>query len=212
LWPALDPKRLDETFPGWLRAMLTLTRNYHGQSAQAAGAYYRQARAAAIQSPTPRSLIRLAPKPSDEWMSKAFGFSGPGMLTRDQIRPNTALTTTLGTASRIALDGARTTILDTTAHDPVALGYYRVTDGHPCAFCALLASRVALKGRGSLYRSEQSASFQAHNHCGCTAAPVFNRDQPLPEVNQQAAQVYAQRGKGNAVTAFRAAWDAHQAS
>lgn len=209
LWPALNPKRLDETFPGWLSAMIALTTSYHGQSAQAAAAYYRAARAAAIQSPTPRSLIRLAPAPGDEWMGKAFGFSGPGMLSRDTVRPNTALTTTLGTASRIALDGGRTTILDTTEHDPVAVGWYRVTDGHPCSFCALLASRPVIGGRGSAYRTEKTASFQAHNHCGCTAAPMFDHDQPLPAINQQAAQVYRQRGKGNAVTAFRAAWDQH---
>lgn len=209
LWPALDPARLDKTFPGWLRAMITLTRSYHGQSAQAAALYYRHARATATRSPTPQSLIRLAPAPSDEWMGRAFGFSGPGMLSRDKVRPHTALTTTLGTAARIAQDGGRTTIVDTATADPVAVGWYRVTDGAPCSFCALLASRPVIGGRGSVYHSQTTAGFQAHNHCGCTAAPMFSRDDPLPSVNEAAARIYRQRGSGDALAAFRKAWDAH---
>jgi hypothetical protein len=207
LWPILDRKRLDETWPGWLRAMSLLVRNYHGQSAQAAASAYRAAREQATHSPAPRSLIRLAPEPSQDWLDKAFGYSGPGQLHRDVARPNTALTTTLGTASRVALDGGRTTIIGTTLEDPVALGWYRVTDGNPCAFCALLASRVALKGRGSLYHSEETAGFKAHDHCACVAAPLFSHDQELPDISQEAADVYANRGDGPALKAFRKAWE-----
>lgn len=209
LWPLLDAKRLDETFPGWLQAMSLLVEKYHGQSAAAAARFYQQARAAAIQSPTPGRLIRLAPVPPPEWLGRAFGFSGPGMLHRDTAQPNTALSTTLGTAARIALDGGRGTVLNTVKHDPVAVGWYRVTDGAPCSFCALLASRPVIGGRGAYYRTEQTANFKAHNACGCTAAPMFTHDQELPAVNQEAARVYAERGKGPALQAFRKAWDAH---
>lgn len=205
LWPALDPKRLDETFPGWLRAMMLLLRNYHGQSAAAAGVFYRKARADAILSPTPRALIRLAPPPAEEWMSRALGFAGPGMFELDTAQPNTALATTLGTSARIGLDGGRRTIIDTTAADPVAVGWYRVTKPAPCYFCALLASR------GVIY-TETTAAFQAHNGCGCTAAPAFTPDQPLPDVSKRAAQVYLDRGGGPAIAAFRKAWAQHQAN
>lgn len=204
LWPLLDAKRLDMTFPGWLRAMTLLVRSYHGQSSQAGSRFYRTARSNAILSPTPSGLIKLAPVPPDQWLARAFGFSGPGMLTKDTAKPGTALSTTLGTASRIALDGSRSTIIATVHHDPVAVGWYRLTDGHPCAFCALLASR------GIAYKSERSAGFQAHNDCGCTAAPAFTRDQELPDISRQAADVYRNRGKGPALAAFRQAWDAHQ--
>jgi hypothetical protein len=44
LWPMLDAKRLDETWPGWIRAMTLLVTNYHGQSAAAASRFYRAAR------------------------------------------------------------------------------------------------------------------------------------------------------------------------
>lgn len=219
LWPMLDGKRLNETFPGWMRAMSLLVRNYHGQSAQVASAAYREARAQATQSPAPRSLIKLAPTPDEEWLARAFGYSGPGMLERDTARPNTALSTTLGTASRIALDGGRTTTIETVKADPVALGFYRVTDGAPCAFCALLASRGVVP-KSTLYLSEHSfdasnARFtglgvaKVHNDCGCSMAPVFSRDQELPDVNRKAAEVYANRGDGDALKAFRKAWAVH---
>lgn len=205
LWPVLDVKRLDETFPGWLRAMSMLVTNYHGQSAVAASRFYRAVRSQAIQSPTPSSLIRLAPPPDEDWLARAFGFSGPGMLTQDTARPGTALSTTLGTAARIGLDGGRTTIIDTVHADPVAVGWYRLTDGSPCAFCALLASR------GIAYKSEASADFKSHNDCGCSAAPAFTHGQELPAISRDAQRVYRERGKGDAMTAFRKAWAEHQA-
>lgn len=205
LWPLLDPKRLNETFPGWVGAMIALIRSYHGQSAAAAAAFYRAARATATRSPAPGSLIVLAAPPSDAWLRKALGFSGPGMLSRDTARPGTALSTTLGTASRIALDGGQSTILATVHADPVAVGWYRVTDGQPCAFCALLA------GRGVVYKKD-TVGFKTHNDCGCSGAPAFSRDQPLPDLNRTAAQVYTERGSGNALVAFRKAWAEHQSA
>jgi hypothetical protein len=200
LWPMLDRKRLDETWPGWIRAMSLLVRNYHGQSAQAAASSYRAAREQATHSPAPRSLIRLAPLPSQEWLDKAFGYSGPGQFQRDTARPNSALSTTLGTAARIALDGARTTTLLTMQDDPIAVGWYRVTDDDPCAFCALLASR------GLVYKAE-TVGFEAHNDCACYGMAAFSRDIELPKVAQEAAKVYRNRGKGPALKAFRKAWE-----
>lgn len=219
LWPLLDPKRLDETFPGWMRAMTILTRDYRSQSSAAASAAYRAARQQATQSPAPRSLVRLAPDADEEWLSRAYGFSGPGMLRRDTARPNTALSTTMGTASRIVLDAGQTTTLDTLLEDPVALGWYRVTDSAPCAFCAMLAGRgVEYKPYGEHSFDASNARFEGegiakvHNDCGCTMAPAFSRDQELPETSRRAAEVYRNRGDGDALVAFRKAWNAHLAS
>lgn len=219
VWPVLDPKRIDTTWPGWLLAMKLLIRSYHGQSAVAAGESYRKARELATQSPAPRSLVKLAPAPADEWMTKALGYSGPGMLNKDTARPGTALTTTLGTASRIMLDGSRTTIVDTVAADPVAVGWYRLTDGDPCWFCALLATR------GHVYKetsfdlsdprftgSQAVDAAKVHNSCGCTLVPSFSRTEQLPAVSAEAAKIYADstgdvRGADKRA-AFRDAWNA----
>lgn len=209
LWPLLDPKRLSETWPGWLRAMILLTKSYHVQSSAAAGRSYLLMRAQATQSPAPSRLVKIAEPPTDEWMARAYGFAGPGQLTRDVARPNTALSTTLGTTARIVQDGGRTTTIGTIHADPVAVGWYRLTDGRPCAFCALLASR------GITYKSEKAAGFQSHNDCGCSAAPAFTRDQPLPDLSEVADRIYTEKaagaGTGKQLAAFRKAWAEHQA-
>lgn len=218
LWPVLDAKRLDSTFPGWLQAMILLLRSYHGQSSTAAAAFYRTARTDAVGTPTPFDFVELADAPSEEWISQALGYAAPGMLTRDTARPGTALSTTLGTSSRIVLDGGRKTVEQTMRTDPFAVGYYRITDGDPCAFCALMASR------GVVYKSELTAGrtankrfvgdgeFKYHNDCGCTAAPAFSKNQQLPELSDMAARIYDEHaaGQSDPLAAFRKAWADHQ--
>lgn len=224
LWPILDRNRISETWPAWIRAMLLLTRTYHAQSATAAGRFYRQARQLATHSPAPSSLIHVAPPPSDEWMTRAFGFSGPGTLSQDTARPNTALTTTLGTTSRIVLDGARSTVFNTVEDDPVAVGWYLKTDPKPCYWCAFLASRGVVYKRNSLNRSnakfEGDGTAKLHNHCHCVLAPAFSPSHEIPAVSQKAQDVYYDATRGMKVPRnqqtvlplFRKAWDQHLAS
>lgn len=210
LWPLLDPKRLDETWPGWLQAMIALTNRYHGMSSTAAGIFYQEARQHALDVPAPDALIKLAPLPDESWLSRAYGFSGPGLISDTKAAPTAPLSTTLGTAARIAAEGGRTTVIDTAEADPRAVGFYRVTDGDPCAFCAMLAAR------GPIYRSAASAGEgnQWHNDCGCTVAPAFSHQHPLDDVAQAAADIYAKSTRGvdgaGKVAAFRKAWNARQ--
>jgi hypothetical protein len=206
LWPALDGARLAETWPGWIRGMSLLVRSYHSQSSTAAAVAYRATRQHATSAPMPSGLLKLAPEPAPEWLDKAFRFSGPGMLSRDSVKPGTALSTTLGTASRIVLTGARDTTIEAVKADPEAVGWYRLTDSRPCAFCALLASR------GAVYKSEQTAGFEAHNDCGCTPAPAFSRGVVLPEISRTALEVYKRRGDGDPMAAFRKEWAKHLAA
>lgn len=206
LWPLLSRQDVGSSVNGWLAAMIALITRYYDQSSAVAGIHYRQAREAATLSPAPPSLIKPAAPPSIEWIRQALGYAGPGMLTRDTARPGTALSTVLGTSSRIAMTGGRATILNTVQADPVAVGWFRLTDSSPCAFCALLASR------GIAYKSERTAEFKSHNDCGCTAAPAFSRDQELPELNATALEVYRNRGNGPALPAFRKAWAEHQSA
>jgi len=59
----------------------------------------------------------------------------------------------------------------------------RVTDGDPCHFCLTLASR------GPEYKSRATASFQAHDHCGCVVVPVY-RGTPIPASTRRAEEIY----------------------
>ncbi|MCW2898479.1 MAG: hypothetical protein JWO67_744 [Streptosporangiaceae bacterium] len=215
LWPLLNKARLAETFPGWLTAMTSLITNYHGQSSAAAATFYRAARATALQSPTPGSLIKPAPSPDPQWVTRALGFSGPGMLSRDTAQPGTALSTTLGTASRIALDGGRTTIGQTVQADPAAVGWFFLTDGDPCHWCAMIASRGVVFKEHSMDRSNArfigEGTAKVHNKCGCTLSPAFSRSQQLPPLNDAADDVWQQSTAGlsgdAARAAFRKAWN-----
>lgn len=64
---------------------------------------------------------------------------------------------------RLIADSSRSTVLDACRRGGVR--WRRVTDGRPCAFCAMLAAR------GPVYVSEDTSSFDAHGGCGCTAEP-----------------------------------------
>ncbi len=68
LWPLLDSTRLDETGPGWVRAVLPLVRRYRAESARVASVYFDEFRL--VEAPTavarPRVLVpgRVAPEVS----------------------------------------------------------------------------------------------------------------------------------------------------
>lgn len=70
----------------------------------------------------------------------------------------------------------------------------RVSDGNPCAFCAMLVSR------GAAY-SESSASFKAHPHCGCSAEIVYGpfewteKEQEWRDAYDRASQAAADSGE-----------------
>jgi hypothetical protein len=175
-----------ETWPGWLRAMSLLITNYRGQSSFAAGRSYQAMRERRRCSRPPRAADQAGARPPQEWLDRALGFSGPGMLNKDTAQPGTALSTTLGTAARIALDGGRTTTLDTVKADPAAVGWWRMTDGDPCHFCAMLASRGIVFKEHSFARSD--ARFIGRGTRRCTtraAAPWQAGVQPSQQLPHQ---------------------------
>jgi hypothetical protein len=75
----------------------------------------------------------------------------------------------LRSAKRRILEAPRRRIIALSERDDDARGWTRVSDGNPCSFCAMLI------GRGPVY-SEGTADFEAHDGCGCSAAPVFRND------------------------------------
>lgn len=77
-----------------------------------------------------------------------------------------AATLIAGGLQRRIANAARDTITFSSVQDPAAAGWKRVGDGHTCDFCTLLL------GRGYVY-TKATATFQAHDHDGCTAAPEW---------------------------------------
>jgi hypothetical protein len=162
----------EESFNQMASATLVLVRAYHGLSATVAGSYFESFRVA--EQVDGEAATRLA-GPIDE--SKVLA----GLIStgRDSVAAaleagrspeearRAALTRTSGSVTRQVLTGGRKTILRSVAEDRQALGWGRVTDGNPCPFCALLASR------GPVYK-EQTVDFEAHDHCTCGAMPFYS--------------------------------------
>ena len=94
-----------------------------------------------------------------------------------------ALVKAAGTATRLALDGGRETLLQAVGADDRALGWLRLTSADPCHFCLTLASR------GPEYKTRETAGFQAHDHCSCVPMPVFEGT-PMPASTRRAEEIY----------------------
>ena len=173
LWNLLDTRDLQGSFARWLQAVAPLILESRGMSATVAANYYRDTRSAAgIDGTAP---VQLASRLPVEQLHTAMLVTtvvairtafGAGQSIDQALQ--TGFVTSSGAATRLALQGGRQTIVDTVKADPHAVGWDRVTSDDPCAFCAMLASR------GAVYRSEETASFESHDHCSCSAEPVFS--------------------------------------
>lgn len=148
----------------------------------------------------------------DKAVEKSLQVTGPGELKRRAARGESevqakhgGLKVVSGSASRHVLTGARETTLTLVKADSRALGWARVTDGDPCYFCALLASR------GPVYKSRASAGFQPHDACACVPEPVYSRNAAWPGDARQYQRLYYQATRGysgkDAIRAFRRAYD-----
>lgn len=113
-----------------------------------------------------------------------------------------ALVRSSGAAVRQALNGGRGVTDRVMDLDRKVKGFARVTDANPCAFCALLASRGAVFGKGSFIRSDAAREAdrgegstwalnpeaardvpdgwtnvaKVHNNCRCQLRPVYSNE------------------------------------
>lgn len=134
----------------------------------------------------------------------------------EQARDVMTVTLT-GTAQRLAQEAGREVVRGTAEADPEALGWARISDGDPCAFCAMLISR------GAVYKNEQTAGRAAadtfdggspwrwHDHCGCQAIPIFDPDDPhlvrAEELYEQWLRETAGESGAGARNAWRKYWE-----
>lgn len=122
-----------------------------------------------------------------------------------------------GAATNLALEGGREVIHGTVQEDDEAIGWARVGDGDPCAFCAMLISR------GAVYRSAETAGraknkhfvgdgmFKFHNHDYCTGVPVFDPNDPVLDHAEKLYDQWLEKTAGHsgkaAINAWRDYWD-----
>jgi hypothetical protein len=170
LWPIWQGDA--ETFNEMTSAAVVLAKAYYGLSSTLAGTYFESFRQA--EQVAGEAATRLA-GPLDEGKVRAGLVVTGRDAVADALRAGrsgedaraTALTRTSGSITRQVLTGGRETLLRSVAEDSEARGWARVTDGNPCSFCALLASR------GPVYK-QSTVDFHAHDHCDCSGEPVYD--------------------------------------
>lgn len=132
--------------------------------------------------------------------AKSLAIQGNGMIKRAMPGPEQelmydGLKNSSGAAVRHAMNGGRNATDNIVNLDRKILGFARVTDSNPCYFCALLASRGTVFGKGSFVASD--AKFVAnpngakdlpdgyvdiakvHDHCRCQLRPVYAKSQEM---------------------------------
>jgi len=210
LWGTLNLADILASWPAVKVGLAALIRARFAMSVAAAEAYYRQARLAA--GITASFSFPPVPPPDEELIGITLDSTGPygllGRLKAAQPLPlanqNTGVILS-GAAQRLITNGARQAVLRAVGADDKAVAWMRVTAANPCAFCAMLASR------GASYRTQQSAGFKAHNHCRCTAMPVFSaRDAEAlahNDLRRQWDQVTRGLSGKDALRAWRRYWE-----
>ena len=207
--------------PAWQAvrtAVAALVADRRRQSADLAAAFYRAERlAAGVWSPVHAG--RAAPLPAEQVLKtiNATGIAAFGRSLRAGATPQQALdrsaVTLSGSASRLALDGGRTVVDESVRSDDAAIGWVRVTDSDPCPWCLMLAGRGAAFHSAESAGGEKNAQFigdgeaKWHDHCGCTALPVWDPDDPhlarADELYDQWVQVTGSTSGKGAINAWR---------
>lgn len=169
IWPALQWDDLDRTFPLWANVASTLIVRNRATSSALAASYYRALRfqqgiTDPVEIVTPEALpteqVRTVLRVTSIVSLKAAATRG---LAREAAMAN-AFVSSSGSISRLVLDAGRETIRATSIADRRAEGWQRVASGRACDFCSMLDGKV---------HREPTADFPAHDHCGCTAQPLF---------------------------------------
>lgn len=207
VWQFFDPEDIAGTWPAVEAALLAIIGTHSAESAAMAAEYYRAFRYVEGISGSP--AVRVAPLPPAKEIATSLRYVGVVNAYKliEARRPDVGRTTFVnvaGDTSRHTLNRGRDTLLESVDADDQALGWARVTDGHACAWCRMLASR------GPVYRSkEKTGARKWHLKCGCTAEPVYRHDQPWPGRAEEFKQQWDETTKGlsgaDARKAFRQA-------
>lgn len=205
LWGTVDPTDLKGTIGPFTTAGAIAVRAGRRASAAAASRYYSLFRQ--VEGVRGQVLITLAPPPPDGVVAGAIRGAGLAGIQRARARGATVeqahrngYVKLAGSAAGLVLGGGRDTLSAAIRSDDEAHGWQRVTDGSPCAFCAMIA------GRGIVSKEEAGAGFEAHGHCGCTAEPAFEGSS-VSRANEGYGQAWQDATNGlsggEALNAFR---------
>lgn len=175
--------------------------------------------------------VELAPELaawSTEQAATALRVTGPVAWKRslagsgsEMVASRTMADTLAGSAQRLALAGSRETVAGTIARSVgTVVGWRRVPDADPCAWCAMLASRGAVftsreaaggvVGRRGVTRGTRGLGMSFHDNDQCTVEPLYeHEDEPayVDDLYQQWLEVTEGLSGDAAIRAWREHWD-----
>lgn len=201
LWKQLDPHDLDARRDLWQSATLQVASSGQRISSAASARYLR--RLSSIEQGTSLGAP-ITPMRTDETkLARTLSYAIARVKAGQAVREPLALSMRHGLSAATAgvsdhvLAGARETALSViTGTNPTMSStqrpsrWSRECSGNACAFCQMIASR------GAVY-SSQSADFEAHANCACSAEPVYGDFDPSP------AQQSARENYDAAVSAWK---------
>lgn len=111
----------------------------------------------------------------------------------DDIFDEERINAITGAATRHIMNGGREAIDSAYEADVKTTGYYRIEDGDPCYFCAMLMSRgVVFKGDSfeeSDIRFFGPGDAKVHDHCGGSLVAAYDKD-PYPGPTKDANDLW----------------------
>lgn len=187
----LDLNDLKGSQPIWKRTMIQLIETWWNISASVAADYMPRFREAetgetgGLEVGMPRFDRKEAERRID-WAGSTNVLWHLAQGQTEQAAYEAARSLFLGIFHEAVLTGGRATIERWAEKDTRAIGWRRVSDGHPCAFCAMLVTRgpVYTSQRKAMYTDNPATGIPAgtlhkyHPHCGCTVEVVYGDWKP----------------------------------
>jgi hypothetical protein len=205
-WDVSSLAAVDASWPPVEAALTAAVNEAFGLSSAVAVDYYELFRAAEGAAGVSTALV-ADPLPAEQ-IATSLKVTGPVVARQlitaeDREIIEKLLTSLLGSTSRLTLAGGRGTIERSGLADRALLGWARVCHSKaPCAFCRMLRSR------GPVYTKE-TGGFKAHDHCRCTAEPVYSTNPTWPDGAQEDRALWNEVTAGyhgnEALNAFRRA-------
>lgn len=190
----LDLNDLKGTQPIWKNAILDLLQTWWRIGARTANAYLPRFREAETGD---GGFETAMPRFDRERAARDIDWTGATNVLWHIARGETqeaawaaARSLFLGVFHEAVLTGGRATIENWARKDTRAIGWRRVSDGNPCAFCAMLVTR------GPVYTSKDRAGLSSktggkyHAHCGCTVEVVYGDWHPTEKEQQWIDEYY----------------------
>lgn len=207
VWAIIRLGAFATTIPQWIAAVQLLIRQYAAMSATLAGDSYDVERNLAqvggrFTFPTPDPPLQEKVEASLRWATRDLWIPEQRDPPPIEQRLRAAEVKAAGAAQKVVADAGRDAVIAAVEDDPEALGWFRVAAPNACSFCRVLAIR------GPVYESQETADFQAHDSCSCTAAPVFQGqtwEPPADVAEWRRLYQDSTRGERNKLKAFRRA-------